>query len=105
MLDDRFKRGAVPFLLDHDWEHQIGTVLEYGIGGTRAFAKIKLSRSEEGEEILTDIEDGIRSNISVGYIVHEMKEVEKPVSTVNEAYDDTPVFLVTRWEPLEIFAC
>ena len=92
IVDDRFQRGAVPFLLNHDWDRQIGKVLGYSISGRRAFAKIKLSRSEEN--ILDDIEDGIRSNISVGYVVHEMTEVgqEKGKS----------IFRVTKREPLEI---
>jgi len=94
MIDDRFKRGAVPFLLNHDWERQIGTVLEYGVSGTRAFAKVKLSRSAEGADILADIEDGIRCNISVGYVVHEMQPLDEE--------GDQTTYLVTRWEPLEI---
>jgi phage head maturation protease len=92
IVDDRFKRGAVPFLLNHDWNRQIGTVLGYSVSGTRAFAKVKLSKSEDG--ILDDIVDGIRSNISVGYVVIEMSEIaqEKGKS----------VYRVTKWEPLEI---
>jgi hypothetical protein len=102
MLDDRFKQQAVPFLLNHKWDDQIGTVTDYGIRGSKAFAQVKVSRSKEGEEILQDIVDGIRSNISVGYIVHEMKEVEKSANTMAEAWDDKSVFLITKWEPLEI---
>jgi hypothetical protein len=43
------------------------------------------------------VEDG--SNISVGYIVHEMKMIDDGTSDAEGA---TPTFLVTRWEPLEI---
>jgi HK97 family phage prohead protease len=94
IVDERFRRGAVPFLLNHDWNRQIGTVLGYNLSGSKAYAKVQLSRSSEGQDILTDIEDGIRSNISVGYVVHSMEEIgqEKGKS----------IFKVTRWEPLEI---
>ena len=70
------------------------SVLEYGVSGTRAFAKVKLSRSAEGADILADIEDGIRCNISVGYVVHEMQPLDEE--------GDQTTYLVTRWEPLEI---
>jgi HK97 family phage prohead protease len=92
IVDERFRRGAVPFLVNHNWDHQIGRVLSYSVAGTRAFAKVKLSRSEDG--ILDDIEDGIRSNISVGYVVHEMTEIGQEGGKT--------VYKVTKWEPLEI---
>jgi hypothetical protein len=92
IMDDRFRRGAIPFLLNHDWARQIGKVLGYTVSGKRAFARVQLSRSEEG--ILQDIEDGIRTNISVGYIVHSMEEIGQE--------GGKSIFRVTKWEPLEI---
>jgi phage head maturation protease len=102
MIDERFKQGAVPFLLNHKWDDQIGRVLQHGIRNNKGYAVVKVSRSAEGEEIWNDVKDGIRNNISVGYIVHEMKEIEKSATNMSEAWADKPCFLVTKWEALEI---
>jgi HK97 family phage prohead protease len=94
MVDDRFRRGAVPFLLNHDWDRQIGTIVDYGVSDGRGFAMVRLSRSSEGDDVLKDIEDQIRTNISVGYIVHEMICVDQG--------KDEEFYVVTKWEPLEL---
>jgi phage head maturation protease len=99
MVDERFRRGAVPFLLNHDKDRQIGTVLSHVIAGTKGYATVKLSGSQEGRDLLNDIEDGVRSNISVGYIVHEMKMLDDGTTDTENA---TATYLVTRWEPMEI---
>jgi len=57
-------------------------------------ATVKLSRGPLGEEIFRDIQDGIRRNVSVGYMVHEMR--------LEEQADDIDTYRVTDWEPMEI---
>jgi hypothetical protein len=52
LVADRLKRGAVPFLLNHNWDEQIGTIVQYGIRNAKGFAVAKLSRNDKGEEIL-----------------------------------------------------
>ena len=87
--------NAAPLLLDHNREKQIGVVLTSSIDGDKiGRAKVKLSKSDLGEEILQDIRDGIRSKISVGYSVLEMVETGKR--------DDVEVFTVTKWMPFEV---
>jgi HK97 family phage major capsid protein/HK97 family phage prohead protease len=91
----RFNRQAVPFLLDHDRTRQIGKVISAELKGDRMYASVKLSRSAKAEETFQDILDGIRDNISVGYIPHEMKR-----QSTDDKGNDT--YLITRWEPMEI---
>lgn len=85
--------GAV--LAHHDWEDQRGVVLEARIDSDRkGRAKVKISRSVAGEELLQDIVDGIRRHVSVGYFVKGMRLVEER--------DGVDVYVVNRWLPYEI---
>lgn len=59
-----------PLLLNHDTEKQIGVVKSASIGeDKKARATVKFSRSALGTEVLQDVQDGIRTLVSVGYRV------------------------------------
>ncbi|OUW83682.1 MAG: phage major capsid protein [Candidatus Thioglobus sp. TMED218] len=68
------KSGNMPLLLNHDPEDQIGVIdsmtLDEGSRKVRAVARF--SKSDRASEILEDIRDGIRGNVSIGYIVNKM---------------------------------
>lgn len=96
MRTERLNASA-PFLWMHDWTDQRGVVIPGSVrlDGNKARAKVKLSRSDEGEELFMDIQDGVKPNVSVGYRIHDAQLIE-----VRD--DDTEVWLVTDWEPYEI---
>lgn len=76
----RLADNCHPLLLNHETEDQIGVILDPVIGDDRMLrCKAKFSRSGLGQEILQDVQDGIRSLVSVGYFIDEIQEVE-PVS-------------------------
>ena len=89
-LDTSFiASGRSPLLLDHDMTKQIGVVERYEIDSAEKSAKaiVRFGRSELAEEIFKDVQDGIRSNISVGYKINGMVRVrgddkEKPMYRV-----------------------
>lgn len=87
--------GAAALLLDHDRTKQIGVITRAWIGeDKKARAEVKLSRSALGEEILQDVQDGIRQLASVGYEIHDYKL---------ESSDDTgDTYRMRDWEPLEV---
>lgn len=91
----RLRNGA-PLLLQHNgWSGQIGVVDDAWLGDDRRLrARIRFSRSERAEEIWQDVIDGIRRNISVGYIPLEMV-----LERSDEGLDH---YRVTRWEPYEV---
>ena len=90
----RLTDGA-PLLLQHDPDRQIGVIESASIGADKVGrALVRFSRSALGEEILQDITDGIRSKVSVGYIIHDIERVP------NDERGD--VYRVTAWEPLEL---
>ncbi len=90
----RLMDGA-PLLLDHDANNQIGVIESINIGADRVGrATVRFSKSQKAQEVFQDVIDGIRSKISVGYIVHEM--------VMEAKQNDNDVYRVTDWEPLEI---
>lgn len=86
--------GAV--LVNHDWDSQVGVVLKSWVDATTKKARclVKFSRSEAGEEIFQDIVDGIRSLVSVGYIVRKM--------VLQSVEGDVETHRVTDWLPYEV---
>lgn len=84
--------GAV--LLNHEWDDQVGVTLQPSCDGQKARCLAKFSRSERGEEIFQDIKDGIRSLISVGYIVRKM--------VLQSVEGDVETHRVTDWQPYEV---
>ncbi len=82
-------------LWNHNWDDQRGVVESARIDADgRGRAVVRLSRSEDGEQLLQDIADGIITKVSVGYQIHGIKLVEE-----RESVD---VYRVTDWEPFEI---
>ena len=87
--------GRAPLLVDHDMADQVGVVEQIEIGSDRvARARVRFGKSKRAEEIWQDVVDGIRSNVSVGYVINEMVQDGKR--------GDREVFRATSWTPLEI---
>jgi HK97 family phage major capsid protein/HK97 family phage prohead protease len=90
----RLSQGA-NLLVDHDWRDVIGVVESVEIGADRvARAVVRFGKSARAEEVWQDVKDGIRRNVSVGYMIHRAK-------TVGEA-DGKETYRIVDWEPLEV---
>ena len=82
-----------PLLLDHDPTRQIGKIEAVNIGDDRrGHVEVRFGKSALAEEVYQDVLDGIRSNVSVGYQIHRMREEEGGGDTTYRAVD---------WEPFE----
>lgn len=75
----RLSDGRHPFLVGHDTEKQAGVIKRAWLDDAdkKVRTGVKFSRSALGQEIRQDVEDEIRSLISVGYFIDEIEEVEK----------------------------
>ena len=87
-------RNKAPLLLDHDPSRQIGVIETAAIDGGQGKATVRFSQSALGEEIFRDIQDGIRSKVSVGYRVHEM--------VLENSADGKDTYRINDWEPFEV---
>ena len=93
MMLDRLNDGAA--LLDgHAWDRQVGVIQTARNDADRVGrATVRFSRIQAGEDMMMDVADGIRTKVSVGYLIHEV---------VENSDTNPPTFTVTRWEPYEI---
>jgi HK97 family phage major capsid protein len=74
----RLGDGRHPLLLNHDTDNQIGVIQKAWIDDDKVLrGLVKFSRSALGQEIKQDVEDGIRSHVSVGYMIDEIEEIER----------------------------
>jgi len=88
---------GMPVLFQHSLREQIGVVEEWEIGPDRVLrAWLRFSRAPRAEEIWQDVRDGIRRNISVGYMIH-LARLEQ---TSDDGSED--VYRVIDWEPYEV---
>lgn len=94
MRQSRLRSGA-NLLCDHDSKDVVGVVESVEIGADRvARAVVRFGKSERAEEVFQDVVDGIRRNVSVGYMIHKAQLVETK--------DGLETYRVTDWEPFEV---
>lgn len=94
MRMERLAAGA-NLLCDHDARDVVGVIESVEIGADKvARAVVRFGRSVRAEEVFRDVVDGIRRNVSVGYIVHE--------AVLEGTKDGQDTYRVTDWEPFEV---
>jgi HK97 family phage major capsid protein/HK97 family phage prohead protease len=90
----RLNNGG-PLLFNHDINEVIGVVENARIDADgRGRAVVRFSRSDDGEEVWQDVQDGILRSVSVGYRVNEI--------VLTGEHDGIEVYTATKWEPYEI---
>ena len=85
--------GRAPLLLDHDPEKQIGVIksVELDENARRLRAEVRFGKGELAREAFSDVVDGIKANISVGYSIGKM---ERDI-------DDKQTYRAKSWKPVE----
>jgi HK97 family phage major capsid protein len=91
----RLADNAHPLLLNHDTDEQIGVVSDPRIEDRRLRVTARFSRAQRAEEIRQDVADGIRQLVSVGYLVDEIVEIERP--------DQGDATDFSQWKPMRTF--
>jgi len=92
----RFESGNSPVLWNHDRSRQVGRITGVEVRDGRGHAEIQISRNET--RLLSDIEDGIVRNTSVGYKIHNERLEEQETGEGGNRI----VSRVTDWSPIEI---
>lgn len=94
MRATRLQAGA-NLLCDHDARDVVGIVESVEVGADRvARALVRFGKSVRAEEVWQDVRDGIRRNVSVGYIVHRAE--------LSGKRDGVEAYRITDWEPFEV---
>jgi HK97 family phage major capsid protein/HK97 family phage prohead protease len=88
-------QDAGPLLLDHDPTRHVGVIENAEIAADRkGRAMIRFGRSPDAEAAMRDVMDGIRTHVSVGYVVHRARVVGRE--------EGRQIVRVEDWEPYEI---
>lgn len=88
-------RSGAPLLLEHRSSQQIGVVEEAWLDGDRKIrARVRFSRDPAVEPLWQDVVDGIRRNISCGYLIHDM--------VLERTVDGVDYYRVIAWETYEV---
>ena len=75
----RLLDGA-PLLVNHDPANHVGVVETASIDADRmGRATVRFGNSALAKEVYADVVDGIRKHVSVGYVIHNMREEENDV--------------------------
>lgn len=95
---ERLNKGA-PLLFNHvrgsDPTAIKGRVITASIKNKEGIATVKLSDREDNSGFVRDVETGVITNVSVGYIVHSYKDISKKG-------DEIPTLRAIDWEPMEV---
>lgn len=92
---DWISSGRAPLLADHDPTIQIGVIESARIDKDRiGRAVVRFGKGAQADYYFQDVQDGIRKNISVGYMIHKM--------ILEEETADKAIYRASLWEPLEI---
>jgi HK97 family phage major capsid protein len=91
----RLLSGAA-VLVDHGGD-QVGVVRNAWLDGNKLRADVKFSKGVRGQEIEQDIRDGIRRNVSIGYMVNKWDEAK-----TRKQVDGVPVYRAVSWTPFEV---
>lgn len=99
---DTSRMDAMPFLDSHaayaGLDARLGTVVPGSLRfeGKTAIVRVRLSRTEAGDRVLRDLQDGHRLAVSVGYKITETQRTEPTQA------GGVPVIRATRWQPMEL---
>ena len=95
----RLRRGVLSLCVDHDTSALMGRIFEARVEGGRVSMKAEVGQSTRAVATLAEIDDGLRSGFSPGFLVHEAAPLEKS----DPAYDEDAFLQVeiTRWESYE----
>ena len=91
--DTRMRDGLV--IQDNHWGEQIGIMDKPEVKDGKIVGTIRFGHSQKARDIEADALDGIKRNMSVGYIVNEYKRDGVDEKT------GLPIFRVTNWTPYE----
>ncbi len=89
----RLQTGGA-LLVDHDHTKHVGAIEQVTVSNRRGAALVRFGKSALAEEIFNDVLDGIRTSVSIGYLINDAVREQGP--------DGGDIYRVTKWEPYEI---
>lgn len=75
----RMSDGRHPLLVNHDTDQQVGVIRKAWLDGKSRMVRVAsdFSRAARAQEIKQDVEDNIRTLVSVGYLIEQVTEEKR----------------------------
>lgn len=89
---DLSRGDSMPLLWNHDTGDVIGVAENVRVHGGKLRARLRFSKSAQGDKVWQDVRSGILKGISVGYQISDTEERQE---------DNRLVVTATKWQPLE----
>ena len=90
----RLKSGC-NLIMDHDARDVVAVVESFSFGADRKIrAVVRFGKSARAQEIFNDVADGIRTNVSVGYLIHK--------AVLESETEGVGTYRITDFEPYEL---
>lgn len=86
--------AACPLLENHEFRMQVGVIDSASVDAAKVRGIARAQRSPAGDQLLTDVADRVRRNVSVGYQIFDVE--------LHEKEGERPRVVVTRWQPFEV---
>ena len=94
---ERASLGALPLLFNHDMDSLRGKVERVWMGpDKRLWAQARFAKTEDGQEALDLVKDGMLPNVSFGYVIEEMRLTKTGENGMADEYT------ATKWSPYEV---
>lgn len=98
--------GGIPLLYNHDRDALIGRMSDVRCDADKVGrASARFGNSTTADQMMRDVQDGILTDVSVGYQVHHMEEMDPkdmpPDLMEMAAREKSSVYRITDWEPFE----
>lgn len=96
---ERLSLGQLSFCIDHDTSAPIGRIVSASIRERALYADAEVANTPFAKAKLLEIDEGIRNGVSPGFLIAELRAVERDDPDYS---DDTLRIVVERWQPYEV---
>jgi HK97 family phage major capsid protein len=88
-------RAGCNLIMDHDVRDVVAVIESFSFGADKKLrAVVRFGKSARAQEVFQDVADGIRVNVSVGYLIHKAVLVSET--------EGVGTYRITDWEPFEL---
>ena len=95
----RLHSGVLQMLADHDSTRPVGRVVSLNLELDALYGRVEFGQTPRAQAVLTEINEGLRSGISPGFLVLESRFLQRGEAGYDENRIDT---IVSKWELHEI---
>lgn len=87
--------NGLPLLFSHNADEPVGRAENIRISGRKLKADLRFSKSARGSEIWQDVQDGVLTDISIGYRIDDYQETDETLTVTRWTIFETSVVTIS----------